>query len=426
MGELAINGGTPVHQTGWEPWPRQGPEELERLKQVLEAVRGQSRPWGGMLPVPRTAELEQKMAAYHDCGYGVAVSSGAAALEVGLIALNLELGDEVIVPVLTWVATAVAVFRAGGVPVFVDVDRETFCLDADLIEAAITPRTKAILPVHLSGYAADVERVMEVAQRHDLKVLEDCAQAIGTKLNGKAVGAFGDCGIFSFQSSKFMTAGEGGMIITQDETIARWCHAYKDCGRWRADAGGYMSDDEADQKYGSNYGWNYRLTEFQAAVLLAQLERVEEHKATRVRNATWLGEQILKEVEGIAPTLPRPGQNIWRFWMRYDPGAFAGVPKQRFVAALGAEGIPCALFYPTPLYRNKMFLSFLQRLQWSPGLTVNPRKYGKDSNSYPVGDQAYDEELFYIWHNALLGSREDVADVVAAMVKIQRHAEELL
>ena len=422
MGILAITGGSPVHTTGWIPWPVCGPEELAQLAEVLDQVQGLDRLWGGLVPCPKSTALEEKCAAYHECRYGVAVSNGAAALELALYAIGLELGDEVLTPTMTWVASATCILRAGGVPVFVDVEPETYNIDPDLLEAAITPRTKAILPVHLSGYPAQMDKIMTVAKKHGLSVVEDCAQAHGTDYRGRKVGSFGDVGIFSFQNSKFMASGEGGLIFTNDQSIWEKCHSYKDCGRLRQgnDYADYLS---AFEEGGWGFGWNYRLTEFQAAVLLAQMDRLEEHKAIRVRNATWLNER-LGQIKGIRPLPVHPGQNVWRYTFDYDSRAFCGLSLERFIEAMQAEGIPLNHFHPRPVHEEGLFLGYIRKPAWAPGLINNPRDYG--DVQAPVADQAYREKVVFLKNNVLLGNNKDMEDIVAATTKVQQYASELV
>lgn len=421
MNQLAINGGEPVRSQGWSVWPLYDDAERSQIQQSLDQVHGEERLWGGLTPCPKATELEQRFARLHDCEYGIAVANGAAALELALYAIGLELGDEVITTPLTWAASATCVLRAGGVPVFVDVEPENFNLDPDLIEAALTPRTRAILPVHLAGYPAQMDKIMMIAHKHGLAVIEDCAQAHGTSFHGKKVGSFGELGCFSFQNSKVMAAGEGGLICTNDKSYWEKCHSYKDCGRVR-DNGGYLDFEEAFVQGNWGFGWNYRLTELQAGILLAQMERLEPHQRTRFRNAEWLSGQ-LGEVDGIHPAPLHPGQNIWRYLISYDAPGFDGVPLDRFIAAVRAEGVPLQHFPLRPVYREGLFRGYILKSAWAPGLLVNPRRY--DDVYLPVAERAFAEQIAFLRHSVLLGSERDMQDIVTAIVKVREHAAEL-
>ena len=265
MATLALWGGEPVKKTPFPVWPHFDDHERAALLEVLES--GQ---WW-RTPGTRTLEFEEAFARYHDARHGIAVTNGTAALEVSLAALGIGPGDEVIVPDYTFVATASAVLFTGALPVLVDVTAGTYCLDPDLAEAAITPRTKAIVVVHVAGHPADMDRFVEIAHRHKVYLVEDSAHAHGSEWRGQKVGALGDFGTFSFQQSKLMTAGEGGIIVTNHDDLERRARSIHDCGRMPG------------QWYYAHfvYGSNYRLSEWQGAVLLQQLARLDEQAAVR-------------------------------------------------------------------------------------------------------------------------------------------------
>jgi dTDP-4-amino-4,6-dideoxygalactose transaminase len=421
MANLAINGGSPVRTKPWPIWPMMGEQELVQLKEVLAAVDGTDRLWSGLLPCPKATELEHRFAAYQGCRYGIALATGAAALEIALYAIGLEVGDEVITTPLTWVASASCILRAGGVPIFVDVEPHTYAMDPDLLHEAITPRTKAILPVHLAGYPAQIDKIVEIADEHGLFVIEDCAQAHGSLYHGKPVGSFGQLGCFSFQSSKFMASGEGGMILTNDQDLWQRCHSYKDCGRLRGDAG-YVDSKTAYEQGQWGFGLNYRLTEFQAAVLLAQLERMEEHKAQRMTNARSLYD-ALDDMDGLTPLELQEGQNTWRFIVNYASDAFDGLSLGRFIEAVRAEGIPLRHFPLYPLPKEGLYCGYLQLLAGSPGLAANPKDYG--AVHLPVAERAHSENIVYLQQNVLLGDATDMEDIVIAIDKVLTFRAEL-
>ncbi|HEV8165447.1 MAG TPA: aminotransferase class I/II-fold pyridoxal phosphate-dependent enzyme, partial [Actinomycetota bacterium] len=258
MAELAVCGGVPVRPLGYPEWPVVDERDVEAVARVVRSGR-----WGGFPePGPRAAEFAARFAAYQGAAHGVVMANGTVTMEVALKALGIGWGDEVIVPALTFSATAYAVMAAGALPVFCDVVPDTLTLDPDQVEAAVTPRTRAVLPVHLGHQMADMDRIVEVARRHSLAVVEDCAHAHGQRWRDRGAGCFGEFGSFSHQSMKLLTAGEGGSLLTGDEQLARRAHSLIDCGRPK---------DPDEKEY--TFGANYRLGELHAALLLVGLGR---------------------------------------------------------------------------------------------------------------------------------------------------------
>ena len=229
MSDLALLGGPKSKTKPFPGWPQFDDGERRALQAVLE-----SGVWW-RTPGTKTLEFEQAFASFHGAQYGIAVTNGTAALEVTLAALGIKSGDEVIVPNFTFVATASAVLFANALPVLVDVSARTHCIDPDLAEAAITPRTKAIIAVHMGGHPADLDRLRQLTSRHGLALIEDCAHAHASEWRGQRVGTFGTAGTFSFQSSKLMTAGEGGIIISNTKEFERQARSVHDC--WPATRG---------------------------------------------------------------------------------------------------------------------------------------------------------------------------------------------
>ncbi|WP_419163004.1 DegT/DnrJ/EryC1/StrS family aminotransferase [Candidatus Palauibacter sp.] len=335
-GGLAIEGGPPVRTAPWPSWPRWGAAERRALLEVLESGR-----WGrGGRAVP---ELEERFAALHGARYAVACCNGTVAIQLGLIAAGVRPGDEVITSPYSFVATAHAARAMGAVPVFVDVEPGTHNLDPELIEAAITERTTAILPVHIGGRPADMDRVNEIAARHGLRVVEDAAQAWLAGWRGRGVGTLGQAGAFSFQSSKNLTAGEGGMVLTDDEALYRRAWSWHDCGR---------EPEGPPHAYAAD-GLNLRMTEFQAALLLCGLERLPAEQAIR-RQAMDTLAAGLGELDGVR--VPDPDERITAhgchvFMVRLDESRVRA-DKGWVIEALRAEGIPAHPGYTTPLQRG--------------------------------------------------------------------------
>jgi dTDP-4-amino-4,6-dideoxygalactose transaminase len=420
MSKLALFGGTPTRQKPFPSWPVFDSSEEQALLDVLHSGRWWSGTQayhdspGGLHP-SKVAEFESKFAEYHGAKFGLACASGTAALEVSLKAAGVGPGDEVIVPPYTFLATASAPLLIGAVPVFCDIDPDTFNIDPARLEAAITSRTKAIIPVHFAGLAADIDRILAIARKHNLFVLEDAAHAHGAISGTKHLGTLGDAGVFSFQASKNMTAGEGGIILTDNAEHAEICNSYIWAGR------------KVGRPWYEHYrlGWNYRLTEFQAAILIAQLGRLREQTTTRMQNGIHLN-GLLSQIPGIRTLAVPPSTTMHPFHIyifRLDSAAF-GVERKNFLAALLQEGIPCSGGYSQPLYQNPMFLenkfhSNDQPISSSAGWI----DFGSYQELCPNAERACNEAI-WIEHRALLGNTEDVEDIAASIRKIYENRHE--
>ena len=404
----ALLGGKRTKARPFPPWPQYDEKERRALMQVLE-----SRVWW-RTPGTRTLEFERKFASYHQAKHGIAVTNGTAALEVVLAALGVGPSDEVIVPDFTFIATASAVLAAGALPVLVDVTPDTYCLDPTLVEERITDRTKAIIAVHMGGHPADMDRLPGIGRRHGIRLVEDSAHAHGSEWKGRKIGAIGDIGTFSFQASKLITAGEGGIIITNDDELERRARSVHDCGR--------MPGEWFYSHF--IYGSNYRLSEWQGAILTQQLSRLDKQATIRTKNAAYL-DGVLPEIGGISPQKhdPRCTRNgHYAYIFHYENSAFAYLPIKRFIEALEAEGIPTQASYP-PIHELDLFKSgeYLNRLP------QEQRDAGKRilKGDFPNTRRAAWETV-WLPHPVLLGTRDDTARVPEAIRKIQKHAKELL
>ena len=391
---LAVNGGVPVRSKPWPAWPVWDEREQAAVAQVLNSAR-----WGlGGTQIPAFAE---RFAQYQQAAHAIPVSSGTKALEVALRAAGVGHGDEVIIPSYSFIATASACLEIQAIPVFADIDLDTYTIDPKSAEAMITKRTKALMPVHVAGCPADLDTIVALAKRRGLAVIEDAAQAHGAEWKGRRVGAIGDCGGFSFQSSKNLCAGEGGAVTTDDEALYQRAWSLHNCGRVLGDAG-------YDRP---TIGSNLRITEWQAAILLAQMERLQEQTERRNRNALYLTEQ-LAQIPGIAPARrdERVTQHAYHLYVfRYAAEAFNGLTRDQFLAALRAEGIPCSPGY-SPLYREAAFQEGLQ----VAGRTVSYRDV-----SLPNVEQACPVTV-WLTQTMLLGEQSDMDDIVEAVAKIHR------
>ncbi|HUL83976.1 MAG TPA: DegT/DnrJ/EryC1/StrS family aminotransferase [Actinomycetota bacterium] len=408
MTELAIAGGTPVRTEPYPDWPRGDDEDVAAVERVVRSGR-----WGGFPePGPHAAAFEERFAAYQGARHGVLMANGTVTMEVALKALDIGWGDEVIVPALTFSATAYAPIAAGALPVFVDVTPETWTIDPAQVEAAITPRSRAIVPVHLGHQMADMDRLMAIARAHDLAVVEDCAHAHGQMWNGVGAGCIGDFGSFSHQSSKIMTAGEGGSLLTNDDRLARLAHSVVDCGR---------AKDEAEHEY--TFGANYRLGELQAALLEVAMGRFPSQQERRAELGTAF-EGLVASVPGVR-VMPRdPRITRWSFY-RYivaiDPDAFAGRTHLAVCDALEAEGVGAWTGYE-PMSHYDLFQPSLSRL---PVCVEHAERLDPAGMSFPVAEAAGLRESVYIDENVFRSDQRGVEQAVEAIAKIQRHAHEL-
>jgi dTDP-4-amino-4,6-dideoxygalactose transaminase len=408
MSQLAINGGPPVRTEPYPDWPKGDDADVAAVEAVVRGGR-----WGGFPePGPNAAVFEERFAAYQGARHGILMSNGTVTMEVALKALGIGWGDEVIVPALTFAATAYAPMAAGALPVFVDVTPETWTIDPDQAEAAITPRTRAIMPVHLGHQMADMDRVAEIARKHSLAIVEDCAHAHGQRWRDRGAGCIGDFGSFSHQSSKIMTAGEGGTLLTNDDRLARLAHSLIDCGRPK---------DPDEKEY--TFGANYRLGELHAALLTVAMDRFPSQQETRAENGTRF-EELVRRVPGVRVLEHDERITRWSFY-RYivaiDPEAFAGRTHAVVCDALEAEGVGAWTGYE-PMSRYDLFQPSLSRL---PVAVEYADRLDPARMSFPVAEAAGLREAVYLDENVFRAGPQGVDDAIEALEKIQRHAGEL-
>jgi dTDP-4-amino-4,6-dideoxygalactose transaminase len=409
MDKLALFDGNPVVQGTFPEWPIFDQREVQAVQAIVES--GQ---WWMTNPV--IAEFERDFAQFQGTEKGLAVTNGTHTLEIILRALGIGLGDEVIVPAYTFIATATAVLMTGATPILVDVDADTFTLDPEKFREAITPRTKAVIPVHFAGVTGRIDEILQIAQDKKLFVVEDCAHAHGAESRGRRTGSLGIAGSFSFQAYKTMTAGEGGAIVTNHPKLYEKCWSLYNCGR---PYGG------TDNKEYSHLGSNYRMTPFQAALLQIQLQRMTEQIPQRLANIAIL-DAGLGAVEGIMPQYRDPQDKApgYLYCFYYDAKAFNGLSRSMFIKALRAEGVPCsAASYPaihhTTLFRNRCF-------------GANGQKLNQDSVGNPLPDYAkltlpnserIEKEAVFLPHQIMLGETQQMQAVVEAIQKIQLYAQ---
>ncbi|MGI9052628.1 MAG: DegT/DnrJ/EryC1/StrS family aminotransferase [Ilumatobacteraceae bacterium] len=398
----AVLGGNPVRREDYPSWPVWDDGERDGLLGVLEAGGW----WQGDGEV--AAGFAQDFAAYHGARHGLALTNGTHTLEAALAACDIGEGDEVLVPAITFVASAAATLAVNAAPVLVDVDADNLCIDVARAEAAITDRTRAIVAVHVAGAACDLDALTELGRRRDLRLIEDCAHAHGTSWRGRGVGSWGDFGSFSMQRSKLMTAGEGGVLICNDDSLRDRAWAYADCGRV---AGEWFY-------HHATYGSNLRMTEWQGAVLRAQLGRFPEQHRTRNANAVALN-AALDEIPGLRTPRRDPrmdSQGNYCFVFHYDRDQFAGLSLRHFEAALSAEGIPMGVSYP-----SLQDLDVFQRRNFAPRLRAGAPAIDYPALDLPVA-RAAAASTVWLQHRLLLAGPEDVLDVARAAARIQQHA----
>jgi perosamine synthetase len=406
----AMLGGTPAIDKPFPTWPIFDQAEEQALLSTLSSGRW-FRGTGS-----NVAEFESAYARLIGAKHCIATSSGTSALIASLMAHGVGPGDEVILTPYTFVACVNAILSLGAMPVFADVDRQTFQIDAGKIEVLITDRTVAIMPVHIGGNAFDVDVVLEIARKHKLAVVEDACQAHLAEWRRRRVGAFGDTGCFSFQASKNLTGGEGGAILTDNDELAEKCHAIQTNGHPRRGVPGRRMLIR---------GANFRMSEFHAALLLTQMKRLPEQATTRDDNAAHLTRR-LKEIPGIAPAAAYNGctRNAWHLYMfRYDPSHFADLPRAQFLRALAAEGIPASGGY-APLNREPFITETLQSRPFQRAFPESYRSQWPTRNECPENERLCGEAVWFT-QNMLLADTAAMDRIADAIARIQRHAAEL-
>lgn len=412
MSELAIFGGPKTRFEPYPAWPVWDQRDLDAVTGVVK-----SGYWGGYpYPGPKTAELARKFEELQGGGHAVVMANGTVTMEVALRAAGIGWGDEVIVPAYTFQATAAAPMSAGAVPVIVDVDADNYCLDPKAALKAITPRTRAIIPVHLGSNMADMDAIMDLAEKYHLIVIEDCAHAHGAKWNGHGAGTIGHFGSFSLQSSKTLTSGEGGILLCRTNDLARKVMAVIDCGRGHEGEGGSESGPSPIM------GGNFRMSELQSALALVGIERFPEQAREREQMAAYMDE-ALSEVPGVR-VLRRDPRHTTRSFYRYifaiNPQTF-GVEHDVLCAALEAEGVECETGYEA-MHRYELFQPRNSKLAVPNAF---PERFDFSRMSLSMAEQACEHEAVWLDESIFRAGRQGVDDAVAALKKIQKNASEL-
>ena len=347
----------------------------------------------------------------------LATASGTTALLVALHILGVDAGDEVIVSPYTFIATYNVVFLTKALPVFADTDPETFQINPERIEERINRRTKAILPVHILGLPANMDKINAIAKKHNLVVIEDACQAWLAEWRGKKCGTLSDLGCFSFQNSKHLPSGEGGAVVGDDEKIMDLCHSFHNCGR-----------PYGTVKQTSSYpirGSNRRMQEFQAVILMSQMKRLEKDTQMRNENAKYLTSKI-KDIPGIIPhklypQVTRAAYHLYPF--RYKKEYFNNAPREKFLAALTAEGIPCSGGYG-PQYKDGLIEETLNSRGYKRLYSKQRLNRYRKENHYPENDQLC-KEAVWLSQKLLLATKRDMDDIADAILKIYENRDRL-
>jgi perosamine synthetase len=410
--KLAINGGEKTHTSPWPKWPYWD-ESAEQG--ILEMYRS-GRWWRGNGEY--VAEFEKKYATLMGAKRCLATASGTTALIVALDVLGVDAGDEVLVSPYTFIATYNAIFAHKALPVFIDSDPETFLIDPKKIEARITERTAAIVPVHIYGLPVDMDSVNKAAKSHNLKVVEDACQAWLAEYRGKRTGTLGDLGCFSFQNSKHLPAGEGGAILGNDDAVMDRCHSFHNCGR---PYGGMKSAPGYPFR-----GGNYRMQQSQALILMSQMKRFEKDNDVRLASALYLDNK-LKEIPGIIPYKLAEGATraVYHLYpFRYVREKFNNIPKEKFLRALSAEGIPCSSGYGKQ-NKDGLFEEAFNSRGYKRLFSESRIKQWRDENYLPGNDQLCDQAVTFS-QSMLLGSKADMDDIVNSITKIYENRDSLV
>lgn len=404
---LAILGGEKAITIDYPAWPVHDEREVAAVAEVIRS--GQ---WGGFpYPGPRTQAFLDQFLAFQGGEYAIMAANGTVTLEIALRAAGIGWGDEVIVPAYTFQATAAAPMAAGAIPVIVDIDPNTYCIDPRAVEAAITPHTRAIIPVHVGSQMADMDAIMAISARHNLIVVEDCAHVHGMRWRGQGAGTLGHFGSFSLQSSKLLTSGEGGVLVCKTKALADAATSVVNCGR-----------PAAGQSEVTVMGANFRSSELHAALAAVQLERLPEQTREREAMVGYMDE-ALSELPGVRVLRPDPRitrRSVFMYIFAIDPDVW-GVDHHAVCAALDAEGLETDIGYPS-MHRYDLFQPQRTRL---PVPTAHPERFDFAAMVLPVATRAYEQEAVWLSEAVFRAGKEGVDQAVAAIRKVYAHRAQL-
>lgn len=415
--KLAIKGGSKTRNQPFPKHPIIGDEEKEMVMEVLNSGNISTfiaSPGENFLGGKNIREFEEKFANKIGTKFGVAFNSASSALHAAVVSVGVNPGEEVIVPPTTFTSTATSALMHNAIPVFCDIMRDIYCLDPKKLENVTSHLSKAIIPVHLFGHACEMDEIMKFASKNNLRVIEDCAQAPGGMYRNKNLGTFGDCSIFSFQETKNIMTGEGGMLLTNDEDIANIARMVRNHGE-------VITPNLKKRTYRSEFlGWGYRMTELEAALGIAQISKLDDLNEKRIQLGNFLANEINK-INGLSHVKNDYVKHVyWMFGFSYNEEKI-GISRNLFCDALKAEGIPCAAGYVEPLYLNPLYR---ERRAFAFKHYTGNASYEK--GICPVAELLHENELI----NTLIcrppGTIDDMKDVIDAINKIIENKEELL
>jgi dTDP-4-amino-4,6-dideoxygalactose transaminase len=415
-GKPAILGGTPVRPKGTNlevSWPIFDDTDVQMYLDAYKSKRWSEYSYS---PKELSGRFEKAFAEMMGVAYCAVTNSGTNALDAAQRAFDIGPGDEVITQTNTFVATAQTTFNLFALPVFVDSDPETFMINADLIEERITDNTRAILPVHIGGAAADMDKILAIAKKHNLVVIEDACQAQHGEWMNRKLGAIGDLGCFSFQEGKSLCGGEGGAVIGNDDNIMARVDAYTNNGR------------DPRGKNRTFTGSNFRMTPFVAAILTGQMRRLETQSKIRDENAAYL-EKLLSEIKGVRPTKKYPGQTrraYYEYQLIYEKEHFSGLAKKRFQAAMEAEGINFGNGIDSSLHLDPFIETYFNLRAFKKIFPKDRLDKYRRENLCPVNEMIEKERGLSLGQRVFLGTKKEMEDIVTAIVKIQKNSSKLL
>ena len=414
---LALKGGSKTRNQPFPKHPIIGNEEKQKIMEVLDSGNISTfiaSPGEHFLGGKNIREFEEKFSRKIGTKYGVAFNSGSSALHAAVVAVGVKPGEEVIVPPTTFTSTATSALMHNAIPVFCDIKRDIYSLDPKKLEDVISPLCKAIIPVHLFGHSCEMDEIMSFAKKNNLQVIEDCAQAPGGMYKNKNLGTIGDCGIFSFQESKNIMTGEGGMLVTNDEDVANTARMVRNHGE-------VITSTLKTRTYRSEFlGWGYRMTELEAALGIAQIPKLDDLNEKRIELGSFLAREINK-IDGLTHVKNEYVKHVyWMFGFSYEEDKI-GIPRNLFCDALKAEGIPCAAGYVEPLYLNPLYA---ERRAFAFKHYTGNVKYEK--GICPVAEMLHEKELINTLITRPPATIDDMKDIIDAINKIIDNKEELL
>jgi perosamine synthetase len=417
MTELAIKGGKPIRKKDFPKHPIIGNDEKNAVLEVLQSGNLSTfiaQAGKNFLGGKKIQEFEKKFSHYIGTKHAVAFNSATSALHAAVVAVGVKPGEEVIVPPYTFTSTATSVLMHNAIPIFSDVTNDTFCLDPKKLENNLSPLTKAITPVHLFGHSCEMDEIVNFAKKNDLKIIEDCAQAPGGQYKGKTVGTIGDCGIFSFQESKNMMTGEGGMLVTDDDEIVK-------VARMMRNHGEVLNLSDTKRTYKSEIlGYGYRMTELEASLGIVQLKKLDFMNNQRIELTKYLTEKLNK-MPGFNHTKLDHVKHVYYVYSFTFDEKIVGISRDKFCEAMQAEGIPFFGGYVKPLYLNPLYQE-KQAFAFKHHIGTTNYSHG----SCPISEDLFENKLIMTPVCRHPSTIKDMDDIIHAIEKVIKHKDNII